>query len=382
MRYPINIASLSDIHLGHPRTPTDHIVRNLMAAFPFTKETADLDVIFIAGDVFDRLLTVPDPAVYVIRAWIAALGELCARYDIVLRVLKGTPLHDRDQSKMFKEIFDLMKLDFDFKYVEHLQIEHIPRFDMTVLYIEDDRNYDPNDTWVEVKMLMANMGLEKVDFAVIHGHMEFHLPEVSHAKSPPHLSENYRSIVRNLIFMGHIHTFSEVDRIVMHGSFDRLIHGEEEPKGHIRACVHSEGQYTVTFVENKGALIYKRIDVCGLDAAAVQDKVREAVNQYPAGSYLEFQGKRGDALFVLAREFKRNYPDYVLTVATVKEKEDKPQNEHTPTPDELGEYVPMTFSEANVAARLKEFMLGHGYDDLKIQACEVILNEQLAQNTF
>ena len=56
-----SIACISDIHLGHRRTPTRLIVDNLYRAFPDSAETRALDVICIVGDLFDRLLTAPDP---------------------------------------------------------------------------------------------------------------------------------------------------------------------------------------------------------------------------------------------------------------------------------------------------------------------------------
>ena len=52
----LRVVVLSDIHLGHPNTPTVEIIKNLNLAFPDNVEANSIDLIFIAGDVFDRLM--------------------------------------------------------------------------------------------------------------------------------------------------------------------------------------------------------------------------------------------------------------------------------------------------------------------------------------
>ena len=44
-----NLATLGDVHLGHPRTSTKKIVDVILEAFPGNRETADLDMILIHG---------------------------------------------------------------------------------------------------------------------------------------------------------------------------------------------------------------------------------------------------------------------------------------------------------------------------------------------
>jgi len=66
----LSAAFISDIHLGAQNTQTQHIIRNLDAMFPNNEITAQLDVIYIAGDVFDRDLMLTDPQVMDIQLWI------------------------------------------------------------------------------------------------------------------------------------------------------------------------------------------------------------------------------------------------------------------------------------------------------------------------
>ena len=45
----------SDIHLGHKNTPTEHIIRSFKTHI-LNDKNKDIDVLFIAGDLFDHLL--------------------------------------------------------------------------------------------------------------------------------------------------------------------------------------------------------------------------------------------------------------------------------------------------------------------------------------
>lgn len=173
----INIASISDIHLGHPRTNTYLIVENLYKAFPDNEETAKLDLILLAGDVFDRLLTLPQEEVDAIQMWIAHLLYVCEKYNIILRVLEGTPSHDWKQSRQFANINAAMKKPANLKYVEVLSIETIEELGgLTVLYVPDEWNHDANVTRQQVIDLLKQHGLEKVDVACMHGAFDYQLP--------------------------------------------------------------------------------------------------------------------------------------------------------------------------------------------------------------
>ena len=178
----LEIACLSDIHLGHGLVPTSDIINRLYKALPSNAESDKLDIIFVAGDVFDQLLFLPDAPVLDIQIWIADLFELCHRHNIALRVLEGTPSHDRGQGKQFEMIYLTVGYDrddkfVDFKYVPTLSIEYIELLDINVLYVPDEWDHDPDITWESVKNLLKDQGLEQVDFAVMHGNFEYHLPD-------------------------------------------------------------------------------------------------------------------------------------------------------------------------------------------------------------
>ena len=80
----LHLAVVSDIHLAHKRNPASRIIQNLRDAFPDNVETAQLDLIVLAGDVFDGLISLPDDEVTDIKAWITYMLRLCKKHDIIL----------------------------------------------------------------------------------------------------------------------------------------------------------------------------------------------------------------------------------------------------------------------------------------------------------
>lgn len=366
--FSINGASISDIHLGHPRTPTKLITSNLDIAFPDNAETAKLDVIFLAGDVFDRMLQVPEAEAYIARAWVYRFLCICAKHGIVVRVLEGTPRHDRRQSKMFEEVIELTGLKIDFKYIDTLQIEHIESLDINVLFIPDEWRHDPAETFEEVKAAMSAKALDKVDFAVMHGCFEFQLPDVESVRRSAHRSENYLPIVRYQIFIGHHHAFSQFEHIVAHGSFDRLIHGEEAPKGHIRFSIRN-GHKTITFVENKLAMDYRTVKVHDLSIGEVNELI-VSLNLRP-GSYIRLSGTIFDMGIRMLRHIRKDFPDYKFTpFVEKKEKKDL-------VPTRNANYEPVQISQNNVVGKVCDWLTRKNYTEAEIKDCEGLLNEQV-----
>ena len=224
--------TLSDVHLGHKRTSTEEILKNLYIFFKdFTGEVySDLDFIFIAGDLFDGLLDYSgnDREIHSIKLWLNSIMRFCHKYSIALRILEGTPSHDWKQSFMAVTIYEIIDLPFDFKYVNSLYIEQHSK--ATILYIPDEWTSSTDTTYKQVKELMNNIHIDSVDIAIMHGAFEYQLRQAP-AKVQKHNEHLYESIVKYAINIGHIHTHSVHGKIIAQGSFDRLAHGEEEKKG-------------------------------------------------------------------------------------------------------------------------------------------------------
>lgn len=311
LNQPLRIAVFSDVHLGHRRTSTESIINNLKRDIPDTAETAELDAIFIPGDLFDRLLNLDNDNVYEIHAWIARLLRICKRRDIVLRVLEGTPSHDWKQPRLVESINQDVGIGADARHVPDLSIEHHERFGMDILYIPDEWSSDNDDTWKQVCALMAEHRLEQVDFTLMHGQFPYQLPP--HVNVPTHDPDRYVSITRHYVFCGHVHIPSRYENIIVPGSYDRLSHNEEHAKGHWRVYVNPTGDDEVTFVENTGATIYRSIDCCGLSVEEALAKVDDAVKDLPNMSHVRVEATQDDPIASALTQLQQKHPQFIWT---------------------------------------------------------------------
>lgn len=296
---------LSDIHVGNPRNPSEDIIANLNREFKDDQRFAELDMIFIAGDVFDNLLNSVD--VIVIDVWIAKFLSLCKKHNVALRVLKGTPSHDWEQSSRFVYINEqISKIGADLVYFQDLSIWYEERFDMNFLFVPDEWSGSTEQTFSQVRDLLKKKGLKQVDYAIMHGNFEYQLP--SHLKIQKHDSRSYLEIVKHLIFIGHIHTYSQFDRIYAQGSFDRMGHGEEEPKGYLRVTRYPDGHHDVRFIENKGAKRFVTLDYTGLDVETIIQKAKVDTEELPQGSFVRITAEYKNSIFTNMDVLNRAVP--------------------------------------------------------------------------
>tara|TARA_B100000929_G_scaffold272901_1_gene244822 strand:+ start:2448 stop:3572 length:1125 start_codon:yes stop_codon:yes gene_type:complete len=367
----LTIGEFSDVHLNHRKTSTQHILKNLSKAFPSDPTFGNYDIIFIAGDFFDSLMHLPEPDVIDIRIWINRFLRMCKRYDVVLRVLEGTPSHDWKQSRLFTHINEIAEIGADVKYAETLSIEYIERFGINVLYVPDEWNPECDDTWLEVKQLLRERGLEKVHFSVMHGAFDFQLP--SHISAPTHDPERYLSITEFLVFIGHVHRFATHDRIVSAGSFDRLTHGEEEPKGHVDATVYQDGRYEITFVENKGAKLYKTFKCTGMEVNKALRYLDGEIKKLPQDSHIRIEAARTDAILANLQLLKSKYPEYNFTPKHDKETEPKKQT----VIDIRETYQPVPITRNNIEKLLLDRLKEKGVTSEQLARAEELLNEHV-----
>jgi len=273
----LNIISISDIHLGHRRVKAETIIKRLNKLLPFNDSMNEVDLIVLVGDVFDADLSLGDKSIAYIQIWIVRLLTLCKRYNIVLRVLYGTPSHDRKQSKQFNILNRVTKLNVDLKYVETLSIEYNEQFDKHFLYVPDEWRGDTNQTKLEVIELLKENNIDKVDYAFMHGCFKYQLPDLKHLSY--HDADFYLSITRKYIFIGHHHHMSRYDRILAQGSADRLCHGEEHDKGFFNVVSYDDSfdQDTIIFIVNKEATIFKTLNLVGYDKEEVEDILNQLI---------------------------------------------------------------------------------------------------------
>jgi hypothetical protein len=365
------VATVSDVHLGHRTTSTQHILKNLDIAFPDNAETAKLDIIFINGDFFDRQLQLSDPNVIDISMWINRFLRMCKKHNIKVRVLEGTPLHDWGQNALFVTQNETGHIGCDLVYHKRLDIEYIADIGIHVLYVPDEWKSGPDDAWKDTCQRMAELGLTQVDYAMMHGHFPHQMPDMVTGSHDP---ERYRSIVRCAISVGHVHHQSQWENIFAQGSFDRLSQGYETDKGHYRFYDTGDiGPLTATFVVNKGAKVYTTIDCRGLSLEEFFGKL-EACPDYPMDSYLRIYCKQDDPALAAMSVVKKKYPQYNWTTPKI--------DKQALTVREVQEIVnsrftPVTMSRDNASEIIMRHISKRTANNSVLDRCRFLLNEAI-----
>lgn len=304
---------ISDVHLGHPRNKTQDILSNLNKLFDYFNKDLGLNAIFIAGDFFDTLLDNHTAEYHEIVLWIHRLISYCSRKNIKLRVLEGTPSHDWNQCKMFQTVVDITKLNIDFKYISTIQIEFLEDIGLYILYVPDEAMECSQLTKDYVKDLLVDKNINKVDIAIMHGMFGYQMMNVQTPQS--HDEHFYNDIVNYYIHIGHIHTHSKYNKIIAQGSFDRLSHNEEEPKGVVIADVDiATKSCSWKFIENKTAKIFKTINITkNYDLEQAINKLDKQINALPEFSFVRIKAPKDHVVYQAFEELKKRYINYTLS---------------------------------------------------------------------
>lgn len=305
----LKIISFSDVHLLHRLVPTAHIVQNLRMITPDDESMRDVDIIFIPGDVFDRSVPLHNPEIPLVIEWITYLFYICDKYDIVLRVLEGTPGHDWKQSQLFVDIHASLESNVDFRYVQVLEIENIQRFDINVLYIPDEWRTRCCDTWNDVLVCLQRHNLTQVDIVAMHGAFPHQLPQLWDGAIEMHNPDNFLNITKYIILIGHIHKYSRYKKIISHGSVDRLAQGEEGPKGWVVVTIYTDDTWDHKFVENKNAYFFRTLDLSGKDMDECDLMVNELLAELGRKhGYICIQAEMTDIATALFGKWKGQSP--------------------------------------------------------------------------
>jgi hypothetical protein len=308
--------TLSDNHLGHRRTPTEFITKNIKTLLLDKDVKQDVQIIFWSGDLLDRSVNLSTDDAYEIISFLGWFLLYLKKNNIVSRFLEGTPSHEWKQTRILSALNQLV--DVDVKWVSTLSIERHKELDITILYLPDEWSSDNEETWKQVQQLLLDENLTKVDYVVMHGQMEYQLPD--HVTSKTHKLERYQSIAGKLCFCGHIHKHSIRDNFVVPGSTDRLAHGEEEAKGIVKWKTYDTGEREITFIENKNAKIYKTIDCSRLSVEEMLVKIDTELKDVPQDSFIRLEGHKDDPILSVLQQALSSYLGYNWSQPKIKDK--------------------------------------------------------------
>lgn len=361
----LRISVVSDIHLGSRENPTQHIIHNLETAFLKDEEFSKIDLLVFAGDVFDRLLDLDNVGIHPIDVFFATLFRRCVKHNVIIRFLKGTPSHDRDQIDRLVTLAKILEVDgLNFEYFNTIDVEHIEALGIDVLYVPDEAMPTTEQTLACVKDVLKAKGLSQVDFAIMHGQFEYQIPE--HIKKiPRHNSKAYLDIVREFIFIGHDHTHTRFERIVAQGSFDRLTHGQEEPKGHVVAVIEKDYK-EVFFIENKNAREYVTFDCTGKSLEDTLVLVKNKIEPLKENASVRVKAEKTHPIFANMDSLRRLAPTLVWSKLQKEPKVEALEN------SEIEEdYQPVLITKQNIVLlmndRLRESLSDPKKHDLAME---------------
>lgn len=317
-----NYVVISDLHFGVSRLDPNRMFRSLVTWLQ-ERLNDSVDYLFVTGDVYDHQLQADSLPAKVVKKLITIICELCRKFKIKLRVLKGTSSHDGKQCENFVYINDGLLTPCDLKYWDKVGVHK--EKGITFLAVPDNAASTHVGVQAKVELALKEANVEQVDVALTHGLYDTHM--LAGFGLAAHSAEFYLSKVRTLILNGHIHTTSKYKHLRTVGSFGRYRQGEEEAKGGWAGTIDVANQsFTESFFENKTADQFFRINLpktCGDVSEAyrfVTDKL-SAIAINPV-SYVTIGTLPTTNVKALIDRLNEQYTgDVIFTSAKVKTKE-------------------------------------------------------------
>lgn len=323
---PISILFSSDHHFGSPSNSQQEMADAFQnTIFPLLSDT---DIFFINGDFYDTLVIFDNHGFDPIYDTILRLFQLCDQHKVALRILQGTWTHDRNQCKRFEAFYRNSGYSFDFRFVDGIQLEeiYVRHRDLRFLYVQDDLPFKTSDLVVEaIKDKMVDVGWDHVDYACMHGFFDFTFPHNVSQDNVVVFRKEQFPFVKKLIDVGHVHQHRIQDNVISNGSFDRLNHADEDPKGLIRVFDYPD-YYTAQFIENKQAAVYNTLVITKTDTT---ESIVSKINQHVASLIttrrisLRFIIETAEHREAIKTFMKETYPDVYLKFKKAGEAEEK-----------------------------------------------------------
>lgn len=306
------ITAIGDLHFGNPKLKAEDLYNRLCKyLYP---QLSDTNLLLLTGDTYDQLTTVNSSANRYVLKFIQDLYIMSHTTGMIIRILHGTYSHDRDQVSIFD---NLLLPNTKAVVVNRITCEMLDDTGLKILYIPDNLPYKRSE---DVMDCITNnykcLGWDKCDIVLGHGSFDYalgcgseHLPECTYTISQfkPYVKDD------GLIIMGHIHRPSHRANVYYCGSFDRMVHGEEEPKG-FYTFTYDKG-WVSKFIVNDDAYKFITIEPKG---ASIDDRVHDMLNKLAQA----FPDKRGYVRVLYAnaedrgiyhRVVLQTYPDIIFS---------------------------------------------------------------------
>ena len=306
---PLKVCVTGDVHIGHPRIPMYDLCYHLDKYFlPKVKES---NFTVLAGDVWDSLLTMSTETTKPVISIVIDLLKIADENNVVLRVLRGTFDHDRDQSTLFETLHEKGHLKNNFRYISTITCEYIEELGIRVLYIPDSLPYKTSDDcMVYIHKLLGDLGWTTVDYAIVHGSFEHRFPPGIPLPKCTFRHEQFKDLVTRYVLCNHIHTADFYKNILYSGSFERMVHGEEEKKGFI--YLTDDGiKAKIQFIENADATKFNTFDLTQYtDPSEVVNQYEQRLQGYTGDTpwFVRIKHQSSEIRKLLANYTKQKYP--------------------------------------------------------------------------
>lgn len=270
----MKLVNISDIHIG--KKDDMRLKEELEIFFDYLKDTENIDMITISGDLFDRVLTANEYGTTLALEFIQRLIDLYIP-EIDIRIIKGTRSHDFNQLdilKVFKE-----KAGSHFKIIEKNEVEVFNGY--KILYLPEEYPTDYDDFYkenllgVEDKVYDFIIGHGMIDFIAFTGYEDDSENRVH--GTPTHKADDLIRVTKGPIIFGHIHEKQEYkDKIYYTGSYSRYSFDTPSEKGFMVFDIDDDdpSKFKMTFIENTKAPTYAVLDIDKLNLEGVDDHVK------------------------------------------------------------------------------------------------------------
>lgn len=229
MKY--DIAVIADIHWDALDPKKQY--HELQFFNAFIERVDKLDLLVIAGDVFDTKILLNSRTSLKCLQWMSELVEICKKRNCKIRIIKGTNSHDNNQLDAFNGYDD--GTDFFHIFRECTAEETLPG--MQCLYCPDEVMTQKEWEDKYVNLLYGHI----YDAIFFHGSFDIVLPEIVNqesefigAKGIAFKYSHFREIGRVMVG-GHWHdgSSSEGEHMYYTRSYNRWSYGEMNPKGFV-----------------------------------------------------------------------------------------------------------------------------------------------------
>ena len=258
MKY--EIALISDIHFG--RGNSDKLANELSIFKDYITENR-MDAVIVAGDLYDRVLKMNEPASKHVISFVNWLVEYGNKNRSQIRILKGTKTHDHNQLNNF----ETLTKNSNFRIINYLQSEQILPF-LDTLYIPEEYEgieyYDQKFLFDHKYKLIVGHGT--IDFASFVDNTE------SPIKDAPVFSRKQLDEISMVTIFGHIHNAISEGNCHYIGSYSRGNFIETSTKGFIHLTIY-DNSYHIERIENTMADTYVTINIDELEGLSNEEKL-------------------------------------------------------------------------------------------------------------